>query len=122
MEKVIRKFDARKFRLAMIKIAVAACTVVTMCGTAMAAFATDAVGTVDAAPAGADTKALTTLVNVGFGVLRIFILAVGGIPGTIKVVQGAADENPRDRNAGIATLVITGAAIAATFVVKALII
>ena len=36
-------------------------------------------------------------------------------------VQGQADENPRDRNAGLAVIGIAGAAFAATFAVKALI-
>ena len=53
--------------------------------------------------------------------VRVAVLAIGGIPAVIKIVQGQADENPRDRNAGIATLVITAAVFGATFAIQALI-
>ena len=45
------------------------------------------------------------------------ILAVGGIPAIVKIVQGQADENSRDRNAGIATLLIAAAGFGATFAI-----
>lgn len=118
MKTIIRKFDARKFRLAMCKLTIAACTLAMMCSTAMVAFADNAE---NAAPDGTKTTTMTTLVGVVFWIIRIAILIIGGGPSLIKVVQGQTDENPRDRNAGIAGLVITGAAFAATFVVAGLI-
>lgn len=71
-----------------------------------------------AAPAGADTAAYNTLVDVIFWVAGIAVAAAGGIPGIIKIVQGQADEDPRGRNAGIASLVVTGAGVAALVVVR----
>lgn len=116
MEKVIKKFNANKFRCAVIKLAVAACTIAMMCGTGIVSFATE-----NAAPSGANTGTMSTLVTVVFWIVRVAILIIGGAPALIKIVQGQTDENPRDRNAGIAGLVITGAAFAATFVVEGLI-
>lgn len=75
-----------------------------------------------AAPAGVETDSLSKLVEVVFWVVRIAILGVGGIPSVLKIVQGQADENPRDRNAGIAGIVITGACVGATFAVKGMMV
>lgn len=116
MKNSIRKFNARKFRIAATKLTIMALTLAVMSNMGLVSFAAEA------APSGADTTAMSTLVTVVFWVVRIFILAIGGIPSTIKLVQGQTDENPRDRNAGIAGLVVTGAAVAATFVVSGLII
>ncbi len=74
-----------------------------------------------ASPPGVDTTALDSLVTIVFWVVRIGIIAVGAIPGTVKIVQGQADENPRDRNAGIASLVVAGVVFASTFAIEALI-
>lgn len=62
-----------------------------------------------------------SMTGLVFWIVRIIILLVGGAPGLIKVVQGQSDENPRDRNAGIAVIGITGAAFGATFLVQNLI-
>lgn len=72
-----------------------------------------------AAPAGVDTSKMDGLIDIVFWIARIAIAAVGGVPALIKIVQGQADENPRDRNSGIATLIITGVVIGATFAVRA---
>ncbi len=85
----------------------------------MGAFQTSAAA---GAPAGVETAALDKMVEVVFWVVRIAIIAAGGIPAVIKIVQGQTDENPRDRNAGIAALVITGAVFGATFAIKGLIV
>ena len=119
MKNVIKKFDTRKFRIATTKLTIMALTLAIMCCNAMMfAFADNAENT---APAGTKTSTMTTLVNIVFWIIRVAILIIGGGPALIKIVQGQTDENPRDRNAGIGALVVTGAAFAATFVVASLI-
>lgn len=122
MKNVIKKFDVRKFRKTMLKMAITACTIaMAMCSTMMIAFADDAPAE-NAKPSGiGGTSTMDTIVTIVFWIVRILILAIGGIPSIVKIVQGQTDENPRDRNSGIAALVVTGAAFAATFAVKALI-
>lgn len=114
MKTIIRKFDTRKFRLAMCKLTIVACTLAMMCNTAMCAFAAGE-------PTAEDKTTMNTLTTLVFWIIRIAILIIGGGPSLIKIVQGQTDENPRDRNAGIAGLVVTGAAFAGTFVVAGLI-
>ena len=70
-----------------------------------------------AAPGGVDTATMGTLADIVWWIVRIAILAVGGIPAIVKIVQGQADENSRDRNAGIATLLIAAAGFGATFAI-----
>ncbi|MBQ6252476.1 hypothetical protein [Ruminococcus sp.] len=120
MKNVIKKFDVRKFRMAVIKMAITACTVaMAVCSSAMIAFADNAENTAPTGVGGTNTK--SALVNVVFWIIRIAIIIIGGGPSLIKIVQGQTDENTRDRNAGIAGLVITGACFAATFLVAGLI-
>ena len=69
------------------------------------------------APGGVDTATMGTLADIVWWIVRIAILAVGGIPAIVKIVQGQADENSRDRNAGIATLLIAAAGFGATFAI-----
>lgn len=64
------------------------------------------------------TSTMTNMVAIVFWVLRVIILIIGGVSGLPKVVQGQADENPRDRNNGLATIGIAGAAFAATFAIE----
>ena len=73
------------------------------------------------APANVQTATMNGLSTIIWWLVRVAVLAIGGIPAVIKIVQGQADENPRDRNAGIATLVITAAVFGATFAIQALI-
>ncbi|MEG0614211.1 MAG: hypothetical protein RR540_00530 [Oscillospiraceae bacterium] len=90
--------------------------------TAISAFTTFAMPLcASSAPPDVNTAAMDSMVEVVFWAVRIVIVAVGGVPSCIKVVQGQADENPRDRNAGIAGLIVTGVIFGATFAVKALI-
>ena len=70
-----------------------------------------------AAPGGVDTATMGTLADIVWWIVRIASLAVGGIPAIVKIVQGQADENSRDRNAGIATLLIAAAGFGATFAI-----
>ncbi len=71
-----------------------------------------------ATPAGADTSAMDSMLDVAFWVVRILIGAIGGIPAFIKIVQGQADEDPRTRNSGIVALVITAVLIGAISIVR----
>lgn len=116
MKNLIRKFNARKFRIAATKLTIMALTLAVMSNIGLVSFAAET------APTGADTSVMKTLVTVVFWIIRIAIIIIGGAPSLIKIVQGQTDENPRDRNAGIAGIVITGAAVAGTFVVSGLIV
>ncbi|GHU58159.1 hypothetical protein FACS1894133_2390 [Clostridia bacterium] len=71
-------------------------------------------------PEHVDVTSMETLITIVFWAVRIIIGGVGAIPAIIKIVQGQADENPRDRNAGIAGMVVTGACVAATFAIEKL--
>ena len=68
----------------------------------------------------AGNATMNTMITIVFWVVRIIIVLVA-VPGIIKIVQGQADENPRDRNAGLATVGIAGAAFAGSFALRALI-
>lgn len=117
---VIKRFDTRKFRLAVIRMAITACTIATMvCTATMVAFADNSENTAPTGAAGNTTK--DTLIGLIFWIVRIAVIVIGGVPAVIKIVQGSADENPRDRNAGFAALGITAAAFAGSFVVEGLI-
>ncbi len=72
-----------------------------------------------AAPAGVDTSKVDVLTDIVLWIARIAIAAAGGIPACQKIVQGKADENPKEMNAGISTLIVTGAVFGATFALKA---
>lgn len=117
---ILKKFNTRKFRMSVIKMAITACTIaMAICNTAMLAFA---VTEDNKAPDGAETNTFKTLITIVMWIVRIVIIAIGGLPGIVKIIQGQADENPRDRNAGIATLIVTGVCFAATFLINALIL
>lgn len=74
----------------------------------------------EGAPANVNTDSMDGLVTIVFWAVRIIIGAAGGIPSIIKIVQGQTDENPRDRNSGIAGVVATGVGVAATFALQAM--
>lgn len=67
------------------------------------------------------TTTMNSLIDVIMWLVRIAILAIGAVPGIIKIVQGQQEENPRDRNNGIVAVIISGAGFAATFAISALI-
>lgn len=92
-------------------------TIATMLCTAMTAFAGNGE---NGTPAGVSTGTMTTLMSIVFWAVRVIVIVIA-IPGVIKIVQGQADENPRDRNAGIATVAIAGICFAASFGIEALI-
>lgn len=119
VSKITNTLTSTKFRLTVIKLGVLACTVAMAMCNAMFTFAANDENT---APTGVGgTKTMNTMISVVFWVLRIIIIFVGGVPGGVKIVQGQSDENPRDRNAGLATIGITGAVFAATFAIEALV-
>ena len=84
-------------------------------------FATGGTTADNSAPSGVQTTTMNGLSDIIWWLVRVAVLAIGGIPAVIKIVQGQSDENPRDRNAGIATLVITAAVFGATFAIQNLI-
>ena len=81
-------------------------------------FATDPDNT---APSGVSTTTMSGLSAIIWWLVRVAVLAIGGIPAVIKIVQGQSDEDSRVRNAGIATLIVTAAAFGATFAIQNLI-
>ncbi len=95
-------------------------TAVTAAMIAMSSITAFAAGGNDA-PANVNTATMGTLVDIVMWIVRIAILAIGGIPGLVKIVQGQQEENPRDRNNGIVSVVIAGVTFAATFAIAALI-
>lgn len=82
----------------------------------LTAFAAD-----NPAPDGVETETMTSLMGIVWWLVRVAVLIIGGVPSIIKIVQGQSDENPRDRNAGITTLIICAACFGATFAIEALI-
>lgn len=113
MKNVIKKFDVRKFRMAVIKMAITACTFAMMSCCSLVAFAEGEGG--GSSYATAETK---NFIGLAFWILRGMIFFVGGGLGLYKIVQGKAEENPRDSKSGIGLVVLTGLAIAGTFVVE----
>ena len=124
MKNVIKKVNVNKLRKFNIKLCIMLGTIaMALCNT-MTAFAAASVGsnsenTKPTNIGGAST--MNTAVSIVFWVIRVAIILIGGAPGIVKVVQGQSDENPRDRNAGLATIGIAGAAFAATFAIQGLI-
>jgi len=118
MKNVINKVNVNKVRKFNIKLCVLLSTVAMVLCNAMTAFADNENG----APSGVGgSGTMSATADVAFWIVRIIIILVGGAPGLIKIVQGQSDENPRDRNAGIAALAVSGAAFAGTFLVRGLI-
>ncbi len=118
--KISKTLTSAKFRLMTIKLGIIACTVaMAMCNAMFTFAANDENKAPDGAASGSQTMSLLT--KVVFWVVRAIILASGGVPGLIKINQGQTDENPREKNAGIACCVVAGFCFAATFVVEKLI-
>ena len=123
MKNAVKKINVNKLRKFNIKLCVMLGTIaMALCNT-MTAFAASAgknsENTKPTNIGGAST--MNTAVSIVFWVIRVAIILIGGAPGIVKVVQGQSNENPRDRNAGLATIGIAGAAFAATFAIQGLI-
>ena len=117
-ERTIRKMQKylSVFAAVMLVLMVSAVTVfATEGGTTPATPATNST------PAGVDTSTMSQFGTIIWWIVRIVILAIGGVPGIIKVVQGISDEDNRGRNAGIVTLIATGAGFGATFALQQII-
>ncbi len=109
---------AKRIAKAKASFLTALMTVIAMLGSAMTAYADNGE---NQAPEGiGGTSTMTTTINIVFWAVRIIIIIIA-IPGVIKIVQGQADENPRDRNAGIATVAVAGVCFAASFAIQNLI-
>jgi uncharacterized membrane protein len=119
MKNVIKKFDVRKFRMAVIKMAITACTIaMAVCSSAMVAFADNAENAAPTGVGGGTTK--STLINLLFWIVRIVIIVIAA-PSVIKIVQGKQEENNRDVYSGLATIGVAAACFAGSFVVSSLI-
>ena len=112
---VTRERKLHKFQKA---VGVAGFTAAMLSASSLSVFAANSE---NSAPSNVSTTTMSTMINIIMWIVRIAILAIGGIPGLIKIVQGQQEENPRDRNNGIVSVVIAGVAFAATFAIAALI-
>ena len=112
---VTRERKLHKFQKA---VGVAGFTAAMLAASSLSVFAANSE---NSAPSNVSTSTMSTMINIIMWIVRIAILAIGGIPGLIKIVQGQQEENPRDRNNGIVSVVIAGVAFAATFDIAALI-
>jgi multisubunit Na+/H+ antiporter MnhC subunit len=65
-----------------------------------------------------NTGDMKLLVGIIFWAVRLIIVAVGAVPGLIKIVQGNSNEDTRERNAGVAALIITGIVVGASFPIE----
>lgn len=72
----------------------------------------------NSAPAGVQTDTMNGMADIMWWLVRIVILAVGGIPALIKIVQGKANEDAREFQSGISIGIVTGAVVGATFFVE----
>lgn len=121
MKNALKKFNAHKFRLTATRIFTTACSIAMMlCFATMTAWA-GSNNAENTAPDGVKTGTMDTLITIIFWILRIFIIVAGGVPATIKIVNGVSDENPRERNSGFVAIGITGVCFAATFAIQALV-
>lgn len=102
-------------------ISVAATVMMVLMLSAITVFATGATPATNSTPAGVDTSTMSQFGTIIWWIVRIVILAAGGVPGMIKLVQGFSDEDNRSRNAGIVTLIVTGAVFGATFALQQII-
>ncbi len=59
-------------------------------------------------PDGVKTDTMDGLVSLVFWIVRGIILVVAVVPSLIKAAQGKAEENPRDMQSGISSVIIVG--------------
>ena len=63
---------------------------------------------------------MSTLIAIVWWIVRLIVFFSGCIPAFVKIVQGRADEDKREFNAGIVNLAISGAILGATFAIEPL--
>lgn len=104
-------------------ISVAAVVMMVLIMSAVTVFAAGASGgaATNGQPSGVDTTTMNEFGGIVWWLVRIVILAIGGIPGVINLVKGLSDQDDRQRNIGLIVLVVTGAAVAATFALSSVI-
>lgn len=112
----------RTVRKAQKYISIAAVVMLMLMMSGLTVFATGATGAAASGqPANVDTSTMGQFGNIVWWLVRIVILAVGAIPGLINLIKGISDQDDRQRNVGLITLVITGAVFAATFALSGII-
>ena len=67
-----------------------------------------------------DITEIGDLTSILLGIARALILVAGGAVGTVKLVKGRSDENPREFQEGLVIIGAAGAIFAATFGVEAI--
>ena len=102
-------------------ISVFAVMMIAMMMSAVTVFATSGGGAAATGQPTVDTSTMTEFGSIVWWLVRIVILAIGGIPGVINLVKGLSDQDDRQRNIGLIVLVVTGAAVAATFALSGII-
>lgn len=118
-KKTIKDKKAIKIIKKVQKATAVSCTTATlMLSSALTTFAANAE---NSAPAGVQTSTMNDLIGIVFFILRAAILIGGGAVGLYKIVNGQANEDTRERNAGITLIIITALAFGATFAIENLI-
>ena len=107
----------RRIRKISKGISVAATVLVFVAMASITVFAATSGGD-NQAPEGVQTETMSGLSNIIWWLVRIAVLATGGPTGVIKIANGSANEDTRERNAGISILVIIAALFGATFVIQ----
>ena len=103
-------------------ISVAAVVMMVLIMSAVTVFAAGTTGAATSGqPSGVDTTTMNEFGGIVWWLVRIVVLAIGGVPGVINLVKGLSDQDDRQRNIGLIVLVVTGAAVAATFALSSVI-
>ena len=106
-------------------ISMAAVVMMVLMMSSVTVFASSSTGTTSqatvSAPAGVDTTTMSQFGGIIWWVVRIVILAIGAVPAMINLVKGFADEDNRQRNQGLITLIVTAAIFAITFPIQGII-
>lgn len=118
-KKTIKDKKAIKIIKKVQKAVTVSCTATMfMLSSALTTFAANAE---NSAPVGVQTSTMNDLIGIVFFILRAAILIGGGAVGLYKIVNGQANEDTRERNAGFTLVAITALVFAATFAIQNLI-
>lgn len=99
-------------------ISVAAAVMILLMMSAVTVFATSGGAAATGQPSGVDTSTMTGFGSIVWWIVRVVILAAGGIPGLINFVKGQSDQDDRQRNGGLIALIATAAGFIGTFALQ----
>lgn len=112
METKNKKSIIHNAKKKLAKVAIATNTVLTSVSVAMMS-----ASAANAAPAGVDAASYNTVVNI---VYWIVVAAIGAasLPGIQGIVKGQTDDDMRQRNSGIVSVVVAGCCVGAATAIK----